>query len=241
MECVLLLNSDSDDPPLEGNLLIDRILGADIRLITAADERTIGMEQAAAELRDTGAVPYLIPSGGSNGVGALGYVAAMLELNHQLWEAYIRPGGLYFAAGGGGTHGGIALGAALFGADYPVIGVMIEDTAPEGVERAFGIAAAAAERMGIENPLRPEDVVCADGHVGPGYGIPTPECLDAMRLLARTEGVLLDLVYTAKAFAGMVADVRAGKYRADESVVFLHTGGAPALFAMQDMLGPVLA
>jgi 1-aminocyclopropane-1-carboxylate deaminase/D-cysteine desulfhydrase-like pyridoxal-dependent ACC family enzyme len=235
------LNSSSADPPPQGNLLLDRILGADIRFISSPDDRQSTMEEIAADLRDAGNVPYIIPGGGSNGVGAVGYVAAMLELNHQLWEQNIHPSAMYFAAGGGGTHGGIALGGALYGSDYLIVGVMIEDTAVDGVERASSIADAAADRLRVPNPLTPLDIVCDDNHVGPGYGIPTPECLDAIRLLARSEGVLLDPVYTAKAFAGMVSDIRAGRYQSDESVVFLHTGGAPALFAMTDILGPVIA
>lgn len=235
MRCTLVLNA-TGEPPIQGNLLVDHLLGADVQFVATGDERNARMEEIAADLRDQGATPYIIPGGGSNGVGALGYVAAMLELNHQLWQEGVQPRRMYFAAGGGGTHGGIALGGALYGADYELVGVLVEGENAPGVERAWNVIAAAADRLGIANPVRKADVVCDDSQVGAGYGIPTEACLAAIELLARTEGVLLDPVYTGKAFAGMLADIRAGRFRSDDTLIFLHTGGAPALFAQVEML-----
>ncbi|RIK41272.1 MAG: D-cysteine desulfhydrase family protein [Chloroflexi bacterium] len=240
MTPVLVINSSTPQPALQGNLLLDQLFGAEIHLVTSEAERAQKMDELAADLRDSGAVPYIIPGGGSNGVGALGYVAAMLELQGQLYEQHIAPKRVYFAAGGGGTHGGIAVGGALFGVDYDLVGVLVEDTSAEGIERAFTVAAWCAERLGIANPVDKAALIADDSQVGAGYGIPTDACLEAIRLLARTEGVLLDPVYTAKAFAGLIADIRAGMFTADDSVVFIHTGGAPALFAMVDMIAPIL-
>ncbi|HUG16590.1 MAG TPA: pyridoxal-phosphate dependent enzyme, partial [Thermomicrobiales bacterium] len=228
----------SSTPEEQGNLLLDRILGATVHVVSSHAQRAARVEEIAADLSDSGAIPYLIPGGGSNGIGALGYVAAMLELSGQLVDASVSPAAMYFATGGGGTHGGIIVGAKLFGCDFPIIGVLVEDRRDEGEERAFTVANWTAERLDIPNPVSRSDVVCDDGHVGEGYGIPTSEGLDAIRLLARAEGVLLDPVYTSKAFAGMLADIRSGMYGSDDSVIFLHTGGAPALFAMAGAVLP---
>lgn len=241
MECHLVLNAQTNKPDVQGNLLLDKLLGANVHIVVGGpQERQAKVDEVTADLADGGAVPYSIPSGGSNGIGSLGYVGAMLELSHQIWEQGIQPKAMYFAAGGGGTHGGIITGAKLFGLDFAMVGVMVEDDMNAGVERAFRVAGWTAERLGIANPVAVCDIVCNDKHVGEGYGIPTDEGLAAIKLLARTEGVLLDPVYTSKAFAGMVADIRSGTYSSSDTVIFLHTGGAPALFAQTDILLPVL-
>jgi len=236
MECHLVLNSSEPEPDVQGNLLLDHLLGATVHIVTTQAERGPKTEEIAADLADSGGVPYIIPGGGSNGVGSLGYVAAMLELQGQLLDAGVSPKAMYFAAGGGGTHGGIIMGARLFGIDFDCIGVLVEGKNVGGVERALRVTGWTAERLGIANPVQASDIHCDDGHVGEGYGIPTDEGLAAIKLLAQTEGVLLDPVYTAKAFAGMLADVRDGLYTSDDAIIFLHTGGVPALFAQRDLL-----
>lgn len=241
MECHLVLNAKTTDPEVQGNLLLDKLLGATVHVVVGGpEERQAKVDEVAADLADNGHVPYIIPGGGSNGVGSLGYVGAMLELSHQLWEQGVQPTAMYFAAGGGGTHGGIIMGAKLYGLDFAIKGVLVEGKAEAGVERGYRVTGWTAERLGIDNPVAKSDIVCDDGHVGEGYGIPTEEGLAAIKLLARTEGVLLDPVYTSKAFAGMVADIRSGMYSADDAVIFLHTGGSPALFAQTDILLPAL-
>jgi 1-aminocyclopropane-1-carboxylate deaminase/D-cysteine desulfhydrase-like pyridoxal-dependent ACC family enzyme len=163
----------------------------------------------------------------------------MLELNHQIWEHDIRPSALYFASGGGGTQAGIALGAALFSCPFTPIGIAIEDDATTVGDRAWRIIEATCERMHIANPLTRAKLALDDRFVGPGYAIPTEECIDAIGLLARTEGIFLEPIYTAKAFAGLLSDIRAGRYAADDDVLFLHTGGAAVLFALADQLSPL--
>lgn len=238
MEAHLVLNSAVAEPEVQGNLLLDRIFGATVHIVASHDERAAKVEEVAADLADAGKTPYIIPGGGSNGIGALGYVNAMLELSGQLVEAGVAPSAMYFAAGGGGTHGGIIVGAKLYGLDFRIIGVLVEGVNEPGIQRAFTVTDWTAERIGITNPVTRSDIVCDDRQVGKGYGIPTEQGLEAIRLLARTEGVLLDPVYSSKAFAGMVADILAGMYDASESVVFLHTGGSPALFAMREDVLP---
>jgi len=237
-ELVLVGTSDAD---LQGNYLLDRLLGGVTHIIGPEVNPTDKMEELAADLRHQGKRPYVIPAGGSNAVGALGYVAAMLELNQQLWSDGVPATHLYHAAGSGGTQAGIVLGTALYGGGYCVTGVAVSGTSSDKVARASAIVQQTADLFGTRNPIVPEAVIVDDSQVGPGYGIATPACLEAIELLAHTEGILLDPVYTAKAFAGLVADVRSGRLTSNDTVIFLHTGGTPALFAKREEIAPLLA
>lgn len=240
LECHLVLNAATEEPDVQGNLLLDKLLGADVHIVTDGSQRQAKVDEVAADLADNGGVPYPIPVGGSNGIGSLGYVAAMLELAEQLWSNDLAPKAMYFAAGSGGTQGGIVVGAHQHGLDFALNAVLVEGKSADGIARAEEVAGWAASELGVAAPPH-ELFVADDGHVGEGYGIPTEEGIEAISLLARTEAVLLDPVYTSKAFAGMVADIRAGMYSPDDSVIFLHTGGSPALFAQRELLKSVLS
>lgn len=240
LEVIIVQNPVDSSPEVQGNFLLDRILGIDYEQVDTEPERRQRMAEIADRLRAEGHRPYIIPGGGSNEVGAPGYVGAMLELNRQLWDQGIDARALYFPSGGGGTQAGIALGAALYGASFRPIGVMIEDDAEVGVERAWRIIERTVARLGIDSPMTRDDLICMDGHVGPGYAIPTTECIDAIRLLAHTEAIFLEPIYTAKAFAGMVTDIGSGRYGPEDEIVFLHTGGQPVLFALVDQLEAIL-
>lgn len=240
MQAELVLTAPDDAPPVQGNYLLDRLLGARCHIVPADANVTLKMGEIAADLKDQGERPYIIPVGGSNAVGALGYVGAMLEMNAQLWEQSVNANWLYHAAGSGGTQAGIVLGAALYGAEYQVVGVAVSGTGDQKVERALELVNQTANLLEVENPVRSEQVISDDSQVGPGYGIPTADTLEAIQILARTEGIFLDPVYTGKAFAALLADVRSGKLTADDTVIFLHSGGAPALFAKREELDPIL-
>jgi D-cysteine desulfhydrase family pyridoxal phosphate-dependent enzyme len=239
MGCELVLVGD-EDSPVQGNLLLDRILDARPHFVPAGSDPVAKMEEIAADLRDAGKVPYVMPSGGSSPVGALGYVAAMLELNAQLWEQGVAATHLYHAAGSGGTQAGVVLGASLYGAEYQVTGVAVSGTAGEKIERCRALVEQTADLLGVSNGALNVDIVVDDTQVGPGYGIPSEDTLEAIKLLALTEGIFLDPVYTGKAFAALLADVRSGKLTADDTVIFLHTGGTPALFAKLEEIAPIL-
>jgi 1-aminocyclopropane-1-carboxylate deaminase/D-cysteine desulfhydrase-like pyridoxal-dependent ACC family enzyme len=210
LEAVIVSNTTDPSPPVQGNFLLDHIFGIGYHRVPEERDRPARMGQLAQELAASGCVPYIIPGGGSNGVGALGYVAAMLELNYQLWEQGVSASALYLPNGGGGTHAGVALGAALYGAEYRVRGIMIEDNAAIGAERSWKIVQKTSARLEMDCPLKKEDIICIDGFVGEAYAAPTPEGLDAIRLLARAEAILLEPVYSAKAFAGMLSEIGAG-------------------------------
>ncbi|MEZ4520478.1 MAG: D-cysteine desulfhydrase family protein [Thermomicrobiales bacterium] len=240
MQAALVLTEDNPDPDLQGNYLLDKMLDATCHIIPADQDSTAKMDEIAADLRDQGHVPYLIPVGGSSPVGALGYVSAMLELNNQLWEQGINASRLYHAAGSGGTQAGVVLGAALYGAEYETIGVAVSGTSDQKIERCAELIEETADLLGISNPVGSDDVVVDDTQVGEGYGIPTEATLEAIKLLALTEGIFLDPVYTGKAFAAMLSDIRAGNLNGYETVIFLHTGGTPALFAKRSEIAPIL-
>lgn len=240
MRAVLILTASVPEPEVQGNLLLDVLLGAEYHVVESAAEHDEAIATISDELRAKGHVPYVIPVGGSNAIGALGYVSAMLELTYQLWQQSINPNALYFATGSGGTQGGLVLGAKLYGAGFALRGVTVSGSSTDVTIKVMSVVEAACDLLGIPKPVEPGDVVCLDQFVGAGYGAPTPGGLEAIKLLAQTEGILLDTVYTAKAFSGMIADIRAGMYTADDTLVFLHTGGSPALFAKVPDLEPIL-
>jgi D-cysteine desulfhydrase family pyridoxal phosphate-dependent enzyme len=237
LECHLVLTSKSDAPPLEGNLLLDAVYGATVHHVAAPDDPKLALGNDEAKVREVqerllaaGRKPYVIAVGGSSGVGSLGYTLATVELIEQLSTANQQPSRLYYASGSRGTQAGLTLGAKACYAPYSLHGIAVSTGEPEKTQRALIAANMAAELLGLSTRIEVDDLFTDNGFIGEGYGIPTPECLEAIALLARTEGILVDPCYTGKALAGLIAHVRRGELRSDESVVFLHTGGAPGMF-----------
>jgi 1-aminocyclopropane-1-carboxylate deaminase/D-cysteine desulfhydrase-like pyridoxal-dependent ACC family enzyme len=198
-------------------------------LLAVGLDVAIVAEVAAGE-RAAGRTPYVIPVGGSSGVGVCGYLGGSAELVEQLAEMGVAPSRLYYASGSRGTQAGLTLGAKLCEAPYRVYGVAVSAGEPEKIERAKRIANEAAARLDLPERLERADLVTDQDHIGDGYGIPTREALDAIALLARSEAILLDPCYTSKAMAALVQHVRSGELGPSDTVVFLHTGGMPALF-----------
>jgi D-cysteine desulfhydrase family pyridoxal phosphate-dependent enzyme len=235
----LVLTTRESAPLRQGNYLLDSVFGATIHLIRAGPDPRIAVapdeEDRVREIVDAmqtrGERPYVIPVGGSSGVGALGYASGTREIIEQIKTLNVSPTRLYYASGSRGTQAGLELGARLFGAPYRVCGIAVSGGEDEKRLRAARIANEAAALIGRRIEIRPEELSTDQQHIGEGYGIATREGLDAIRLLAEQEGVLLDPVYTAKAMAALIADVRSGTIAPDEVVIFLHTGGVPALFA----------
>jgi 1-aminocyclopropane-1-carboxylate deaminase/D-cysteine desulfhydrase-like pyridoxal-dependent ACC family enzyme len=236
MRCVLVLTATSDAPEIAGNLLLDKLYGATIRLVPSIDPMlAVGQDEAvvaevAAEERAAGRVPYVIPVGGSSGVGVCGYIGGSAELVDQLADAAVTPSRLYYASGSRGTQAGLTFGAKLCEASYAVYGVAVSAGEPEKIERAKRIANEAAALLKLPERLELADLVTDQNFIGEGYGIPTRAGLEAIALFARTEALLLDPCYTSKAAAAMITHIRDGEIGADQTVVFLHTGGTPALF-----------
>jgi len=244
---VIAVMHDSRPAETQGNLLLDELLGAQLRFTNNPDRRLVDteIESVAEELRRAGRRPYVIPRGGASALGALGYVECMREMGAQLRAMNVRsdpPTALrtcwiVLATGACGTQAGLIAGMKTYGdAPYRVLGITVSRPVAECVQRVGRIAVEAAQLARRAITLEGEDVLVRDGFIGPGYGIPTPEGVEAIRLVARTEGVFLDPTYTGKGMAGLLAEIRSGRIGKDETVVFVHTGGEPALFAHADKL-----
>jgi len=217
-----------------GNVLLDRILGAKVHILPGEASAETAMEERAEALRKEGWRPYTIPVGGSNAVGALGYVECAREVSAQADGMGLEIDAVVHASASHGTQAGLAVGLTIAGAEARLLGVSVSGSAQRARTNVERLAAATCEHLG--SPVRFAQIEVDDRFAGEGYGIPTPEGLAAIRLLARLEGLLLDPVYTGKAMAGMMKLVRDGRFGSDEDVVFLHTGGWPALFAYQEEL-----
>ncbi|MFO1540040.1 MAG: 1-aminocyclopropane-1-carboxylate deaminase/D-cysteine desulfhydrase [Chloroflexota bacterium] len=232
---IVLVLRNTEMQEITGNVLLDYWLGADVRFVDEPDMTRMlrfHIDRVVAELRAEGRDAVKIDPWGAN--VPLGYVAMTAELDAQVEAAGIRPTRIWLAAAGP-THSGIALGARLLGWDARVTGIapLAWSDAPLDVLVADAANRAAA-LLGIPERLAPADVDNRGTYVGPGYGRSSPESLEALHLAARTDALLLDPVYTAKAMAGLIDAVRRGELTRDDTVVFLHTGGLPAAFAWRD-------
>ena len=238
LECELVLGGD-EPARLNGNLMLDHLLGARIHW-TAMEDRVERMREIAAELEANGKQPYVIPYGGSNAVGATGYVLAMVELVEQLQKTDRTVDEIVFASSSGGTQAGLVVGARLAGFAGHLLGVSIdkgERTPLPFEEELMGLSNETAARVGLQHRFSREDFHVDYGYLGGGYGVVGDLEREAITLAARHEGILLDPVYTGRAMGALVTGIRQGAFSRDETVLFWHTGGAPALFAYEGELG----
>ncbi len=236
MKALLLL---SGNPPsdVNGNLLLDVILGAEIRYLPSPDflEADRVIERTAQQLRDQGRRAYPIPVGGSTVLGACSYILATGELLAQL---DVKPDYIFITTGSCGTHAGILAGVKYYNAKIPVYGITVSRPREQCLSRLASLVERTSEFLGQPLPLEPGDIIVNDDYLGASYGAPTRECHAAMRLVARLEGIFLDPVYTGKTMAGMIDLVHRGVIAPGATVVFWHTGGVPGLFGhAQDFVG----
>ena len=237
LRCELILNGKR--PELSnGNLLLDELLGATAHWIERS-ERAAKLQSLSAELVAQGRKPYAIAVGGSNGVGATGYVVAMIELMEQLSASGQRVDHILFGTSSGGTQAGIELGARITGYQGKLHGLSIDKNEPEHLEyetEVADIANACAEYIGSNVRLTKDDVKVVYGYKGQGYGMVGNLEREAIRLMARKEGIILDPVYAGRAFGALVDLIRKRVFKKDETILFWHTGGSPALFAYANEL-----
>ena len=245
LACHLVLGrgKPANGPDLvQGNLLLDHLVGASIEIVdepegTAVDEK---IAQAAARLRGQGRRVYERDPKYVKPLAALSYVLGIIELLEQAAEENLELDALCVCSAGA-TGAGIALATAALGLRFPVQ-YITPIVWPWDTQAAMTeIANDAAERLGVTTRLEPSDIDVTEEYVGAGYGIPTPGCLEAITLLARTEGILLDPSYSGKSMAGLIDQVRSGRWTRDQDVVYVHTGGTPALFAYNDQLASDIA
>lgn len=214
-----------------GNLLLDRLHGATTEIAPADMHPNAALEAAADRFRAEGKTVYVAPVGGSTATGALGYANCAMELLTQVNDLGVTVDHLIHATGSGGTQAGLVAGFRAMSADLPVLGVSVSTPRDAQIEKVRTLTDATAELLGATGANRDDDIAVDDGYIGEAYGIPSDGGLEAIRLFAELEGVLLDPVYTAKAAAGMIDHIRQGRFTAGERIVFLHTGGSSALFA----------
>jgi len=239
LKCRLLIEErvpGSFSEEASGNHFLFDLLGVErLRLVPAGADLAAGMRAMADEARGEGRRPYVIPGGGSTPLGALGYAACALELLHQSFEMGVAFDRVIVPSGSAGTHAGLLAGLTALNAGIAVTGINVRRPQEEQERNVHREAVATAALMHTPAPGK-DSVTCLDRWVGPGYGLPTDEMVAAVRLAASTENILLDPVYTGKAFAGMLGLAREGAFWPGERVLFLHTGGAPGLFAYRDVL-----
>jgi L-cysteate sulfo-lyase len=232
LRCELLLNGTKLELP-NGNLLLDELLGARIHWIQLS-ERVAKLRELPDQLRKEGRKPYAIPVGGSNGVGATGYVLAMIELVEQLDGINRRVDHVVFASSSGGTQAGVVVGAKVTGFDGKLHGVSVDkgDREDRPYEHELAdIANETAKYIGFDGQFTARDFNVDYGYLGGGYGVASDLEREAIRLLGSREGILLDPVYTGRSMGALVDLIRKKAFQSDETVLFWHTGGAPALFA----------
>jgi L-cysteate sulfo-lyase len=253
---VLVLFKTNDLPPaVDGNLLLDVILGADIRILSAEKGKVVKsaqalsvLEEAAREVRGQGHRPYLVPVGGSlvrgdmeKPLGAVSYVAAFAEIADEMAARGAEPDYVVHATGSGGTQAGLVVGARALTDGCRVIGISVSDPKGPFADDVFEIAQATDEALGLGLDIRSEDVVVFDEYLGEGYGVVDKGVAETIRLVFQTEGIVLDPVYTAKAMMGFIDLVRTGFFKKTDRIVFLHTGGTPALFPNREKIVSGLA
>ncbi len=224
-DCTLVLFGDRPDRP-SANLLLDEFFGAQI-VWTDRARRDEVLQQTCDQAAQQGRKPYLVPYGGSSPTGALGYAFAMQELVAQNSGA----DWLVFPSSSGGTQAGMVLGARQFGYTGKVLGISVDEVQVELQKRVARLASETSERLGRRVEFKPEEILVNADYCSAGYGVLTDGEREAIRLFARTEGLLIDPVYTGRAAAGLIDLIRRGYFRREERVLFWHTGGTPALFA----------
>lgn len=220
----------------QGNLLLDYLFGADVRFIGAGEDLEVAKEKVANEYRANGHKPYVIRYPDLS--GGFGYLTCLLEIVEQCRQMGIEPTHIVHSSSTP-TQVGFIVGVKALGLDWKIIGIapFNRDGIPERIAEVSNLV---AEKLGLPLKVTPQEINFTTEFAGQGYGLPTPEGIEAMKLMARLEGIVLDPVYTAKAFAAVIAMAKDGRLTSKDTVVFIHTGGTPALFAYQPVLAQAL-
>lgn len=238
LQCRLLLEErveGSYSPDSSGNNLLFRLLGAEkTEVVPGGTDLPARLEQMAEEARAEGRTPYVVPGGGSNARGALGYVSCAEEILAQTFESGLAIDHVVCSSGSGGTHAGLVAGFYGAQSGIPVTGISVRAEKGPQEAKLLGLANEASRLVGARDEIPADAIEVVDDYVGPGYSLPTAEMTAAIQTFARLEGILLDPVYTGKTAAGLIGLVRQGRFGRDDNVLFIHTGGSPAIYAYPD-------
>ncbi len=239
MRCVLILEellaNDTETYRTNGNTVLNSVLGADVRIVGPGGRTPAFIDEVLNELTESGATPYLVPVGGSDELGATGYVNAAFELDDQLIANDIHADALVMATASGGTQAGLVVGLGATGRATTVVGFSAAEGAAKQCTKVIDIADRCSASLGWPT-IDPTAVIVHDNTLGAGYGQPDDRTIEAIRLFASTEGVVLDPVYTGKAAAGLVDGCRTGRFEAGTRLVFLHTGGQASMFGYEPIV-----
>ena len=238
LQCRLVLEErvpGTYNPEASGNNFLFNLMGVErVTVIPRGSDTMRAMDKVADEVKAEGRHGYIIPVGGSNPIGATGYVACAQEIMEQTFEQGINIDYLVCASGSAGTQAGLITGFYGCSMNVPVLGINVSRAKQDQEELVYDLVKRTAQHVGLNLEIPREAVTCFDEYVGPGYSLPTPEMAEAVGLVARTEGILL--VYTGKTMAGLIDLIRKGFFKKDDTVLFVHTGGSPALYVYQDYL-----
>jgi len=238
LDCHLILEervAGSYKADASGNNFLFELLDVkSIDVVSGGSDMMAAMGKKADELAAAGQKPYIVPGGASNAIGAMGYAVCAEETMGQLNEMRLGIDHIIVPSGSAGTHAGMVVGMAGVSGGIPISGVNVSRPKDVQEEIVYNLAVELAEKIKVKGGPAREDIVCFDQYVGPGYSLPTDSMVEAVKLFARAEAVLLDPVYSGKAAAGLIDLVRKGHFAEGSQVLFLHTGGSPALYAYMD-------
>lgn len=238
LECKLVLERRQvrdEEYEFSGNVLLDELLGAEIvERVPDGTDMPAALERVAEDLRAKGKRPYVIPGGGSNPLGAVGYVVCAEELE----SAPVAVDWVVHGSGSAGTQAGLVAGLRAMHSPTRVLGVSVRQKEQAQIDTVFDLAARTADLIGAGGAVAREHVLVDDRWVGGGYGVPTEEMIEAIKLVATLEGILLDPVYSGKGFAGLLGNIAEGRFAESDNVVFVHTGGVAGLFGYRAALAP---
>ncbi len=238
LDCHLILEervAGTYNKDASGNNFLYQLLGVkSIEVVPGGTDTDAAMEKKAQTLKAEGKNPYLIPIGASNAIGALGYAACAEETMNQLNNMHLDIDHIILPSGSAGTHAGMVTGMIGGNMGIPITGINVSQSKKEKEEKVYNLAVETAKKLDIKENIKREDIVCFDEYVGDGYSIPTDSMVEAVKLFARTEGILLDPVYSGKTAAGLIDLIRKGHFPKGSNILFLHTGGSPALYAYMD-------
>ena len=238
MDCSILLENRTgymDREYMEsGNVFLDRLFGAEVTHFPRDADMDGAMEEKAEELRSRGMTPYIIPGGGSNPIGALGYVNCAIETLTQANDIGLRIDHFVTATGSAGTQAGLVVGLEATNSQIPLLGIGVRAPKAQQEDKVYQLACATADHMGIPGCVTRDKVVANCEYVGDGYGLPTNSMVEAVTLMAQQEAILMDPVYSGKGLAGLIDLIHQGEYTKGQNLVFLHTGGSAGLFGYVD-------
>ena len=218
-----------------GNAFLNRLFGAQLHDVPWTGDRNAAIRALVDDLQAQGRKPYFVPYGVSNALGAVAYATTICEIEQQATRSGFKPAAIVHCTGSAGTQAGLVVGAAVAMPDARIVGIDIDAEPARVRSDVVALARQAADLLDVGFDEAMVEVVA--GHAGPAYGVPHQATIEAIRLAGQTEALVLDPVYSGKGLAGLIAMIRQGRWRNDEDVIFLHTGGAPALFAYQSALG----